>query len=50
MEQVYNQMYHKSIAHWNNPNKGDNSGRDEITRNNGELRDGVCLKTLHGFK
>ena len=22
MEQVYNQMYHKPIAHWNNADKG----------------------------
>ena len=29
--------------------KGDNSGRNEITHNYGELRDVVCLKPLDGF-
>ena len=30
--------------------KGDNSGRNEITRNYGELRDVVCQKPLDVFK
>ena len=29
--------------------RGDNSGRSEITHNQGELRDVVCLKPLKGF-
>ena len=29
--------------------KGDNSRRNEITHYQGELRDIVCLKPLHGF-
>ena len=30
--------------------KGRNSGRDKITRNKGEFRDGECLKHLNGFE
>ena len=30
--------------------KGGNSGRNEITRNYGELRDVVCLKPTNKFK
>ena len=30
---MYNQMHRKRIAHWNNANKGDNSGRNEISHN-----------------
>ena len=29
--------------------KGNNSRRNEITHNNGELRDVVCLNPLNGF-
>ena len=50
MEQAHNQMYHKPIAHWNNDNKGDNSGRNEIASKYSELRDVVCLNSLNGFK
>ena len=46
MEHVYNKMLHKAMA----MTKGRNSGRDKITRNKGEFRDGVCLKHLNGFE
>ena len=49
MEHVLNQMYHKTIAHWNNAYKGDNSGLNEITHKYDELQDVVCLKPLNGF-
>ena len=49
MEHVLNQMYHKTIAHWNNANEGDNSGHNEIPHKQGELQDVVCLKPLKIF-
>ena len=30
--------------------KGRNSGRNKITHNKGDFRDGVCLKPLNGFE
>ena len=50
MEHVYYQMHHKWIAHLNKNNKGGNSGRNEIANNQGDFRDGVCLKPLNGFE
>ena len=41
-------MFHKKFQENLPPLR--NSGRDKITRNKGEFRDGVCLKHLNGFE